>query len=64
MKFIVIIDEDEMHSVEQNEFIDQLRSFVHGEWWSQFSATVIGPINDDEEDLVLTQPIEPEKSVL
>lgn len=47
MEFKIIIDDDEMTPGERQEFADQLRAFVHGEWWSQFSATVIGGPEDD-----------------
>lgn len=46
MEFHIFIDEDDMEPEEREEFAEQLRNFVHNEWWSQYSATVIGPIQD------------------
>jgi hypothetical protein len=42
----IIYDEDEMTEEEHQEFVDQIRNLVHGEWWGQYSATVIGPLED------------------
>lgn len=48
MEFTVIIDNQDMTPEEREEFADQLRNFVNGEWWSQFSGTVIGPELDED----------------
>jgi hypothetical protein len=29
---------------QQEEFLTELRSLVHNEWWSQWDSTVIGPM--------------------
>ena len=41
MEFKVIIEINDPSECE--EFAEQLRAFVHGEWWDQYPATVIGP---------------------
>jgi hypothetical protein len=50
MEFHIIIDDDSMTPEEREEFAEQLRNLVHNEWWSQFSATVIGPFESPVDD--------------